>query len=235
MTEVKFSGAATVVGFPRDKAFGFEVEGERLIVKAGKEVFLTIEKEPAQADTAPPIVLYPNIPQAAANHIVAPAPAAEVVQRPFIPQPVVSEETQGATPVQETEQKSRKPRGPNVQIDGGAIIAIDPARPNPYSKLRGKYYETLKTAQGRTVSWWAETSMVKSLEGSPITMLKFFLSEGVLQLQAVAQSAPVQNVAPIQPGFGQGQPMQQAQVAGPLWSPQTPGQPGGQTGGATFM
>lgn len=215
MTELKFNGPATVVGFPRNEAFGFEVEPNRLVIKAGKTVFLTIEKEAAPAvqeiDVKPVQVIYEN-------NVLPPTaqPQNNAVLTYDVPEAAAPEST---------EKKDRKPRGPNVTIDEQSIILIDPARANPYSKLRGKYYETLKTAHGRTVAWWKETSMVKSLEGQPITLLKFFLSENVVKLappDSVQQGGPV---APIQPS---------QTVAGATWTPPSgPITPSGN--GPTFM
>jgi hypothetical protein len=204
---LKFSGPAIISGFPRDKSFSFDLDGDRFILKAGKDVFLTVEREPlkdtdvnlpqvrVEGPANPPVPILENL-----GGYVPPAPSAEA-EAP----------------------KERKPRGPNIKINDTDVIRVDPNLENPYGKLRGKYYETLKTANGRTVGWWKETSMVKSLEGDPITMLKFFLSEKIVGL--VNESAQPQPTPTQEP------------VPGPLWAP--PGGPvapsGGNGGGATFM
>jgi len=231
MSELKFSGTATLTGFPRDKSFNFELDGpDRLIVKAGKEVFLVIEKEAA--------VVVADIAKASESVIVS-GPKDVVVSIPNgtvlagAMTPSQYADPAGPEPTGEPEAGGRKARGPNVKIDESQLIYIDLNKPNPYGKLRGKYYETLKTAIGRPVSWWKETSMVKSLEGSPLTLLKFFLSEGTVQLQAgqtTGQIQPQTNV--ITPSFGQGQPMQQQAVAGAAWTPQGGTPPAGRGPGS---
>lgn len=242
MSELKFSGTATLTGFPRDRSFNFELDGpDRLVIKAGKEVFLVIEKEAAPAVEAPSIAptalaslaLPVNIGAFGGASLDPVISEATVVQSGYL-QAATQAPPVNADGSKPGEVKTRKPRGPNVVIDDNAIIVIDPNRANPYSKLRGKYYETLKTAHGRTVGWWKETSMVKSLEGSPPTLLKFFLSENVLQLHApVTTGQPVQqavqsNIVPIQPS-------QQPVVAGPMWTPPSGGAQPGQSGGPSFL
>lgn len=217
MSELKFTGTATLTGFPRDRSFNFELDGpDRLIIKAGKEIFLVIEKEPAIT-----VNVVPDLVKAAESQIVATETG--IVNGHGLPPSTIAETV--ATN-DGTEPAGRKARGPNVKIDESQLIYIDVNVQNPYGKLRGKYYETLKTAVGRPVSWWKETSMVKSLEGSPLTLLKFFLSENTVQLRAAeaAQGGPVQ---PITPSFGAGQPMQQQPVAGPGWTPQGTPPPAG--------
>lgn len=238
--KLNFNGPATVVGFPRDKAFGFEIEGDVLILKAGKEVFLRVEKEPL-------IELVAETTNALQKLVDS------VKDEPAPPHLVVAPEQQSiAQPVGEAEpevEKTRKPRGPNIKIDDSALIKVDLNRANPYSKLRGKYYETLKTANGRPVSWWEGSTMVKSLEGNARTMLKFFLGENVVELippdaipevAASPQGLPGQQL--VNPAFGpQGQfnQAQQAQVPGPAWTPNggpiQPGHPPQGQGGATFL
>jgi len=220
MTELKFSGPATVTGFPRDKAFGFEIEGDRLILKAGKEIFLTVEK--ALATTEPEVSLFED-----------PKPQDGAVPRTLF-NTVETQPIQGVPnqPSEAATSTGRKPRSPNIVIDDNAILVIDINRTNPYRGLRAKYYETLKTAHGRTVAWWRATSMVGNLEGNPMAMLKFFLSESVVQLQpGQAAEGPLKaNVTPIQPGSF---PNPQASgVAGPIWAG---GVTPGQGGGATFL
>jgi len=226
MSELKFTGTATLTGFPRDKSFNFELDGpDRLVVKAGKEIFLIIEKEPAAVVETRHLPITVNVPA----QELAPEPVA-FPHRTAPPQGVAEtgEEASG-------EAGGRK-RGPNVKIDEALIIKVDPNLANPYSKLRGKYYETLKTANGRPVSWWKETSMVKSLEGNPVSMLKFFLSEKVIGLVSpeMTQGAQQTVAAPILPGgFTQGQ-MQSPQIPGSLWTPPGATQPG-QSGSPGFL
>lgn len=236
MTQVKFSGPATISGFPRDKGFSFELDGQdRFILKAGKDVFLIVERELPQTSEAPPAYLGAAVPGGA--HLEKPFIRPEAVTG-AIPESGTAQASHSPTP-QPTdsgeEKKSRKPRSPSISINDNDVITVDLNKENPYAKLRGKYYDTLKTAHGRTVSWWENSAMVKALEGSPRTLLRFFLTEGVVKLvPAVASQEPPkeslqqssQFAAPIVPGFGQ-QP-----VAGPTWSP-----PGGspQPGGAKFL
>lgn len=253
MTELKFNGPATITGFPRDKAFSVDFDGEAFVLKAGKDVWLRVEREPAQQTISiSPTQVPTDIEKMALAAVVA---QTEDPQPEGLPK--------GAqTNAESAEKKERKPRGPNQKIDEAAIIQIDPNRENPYRGLRGKYYETLKTAQGRTVGWWAGTSMVKSLEGSPTTLLKFFISEGVVTLAFAEQQASPQQGLPaglmgpgqvnpqripaeqqgLPAGFGQLNPAQQGfaaqQIAGPMWAPSggSPVVPGGNNGGgATFM
>lgn len=277
MSELKFTGAATLTGFPRDKAFGFEIEGDRLILKAGKEIFLIVEKEAAPeavinvapADIGP--VVYTNLPPAVAHkaldtalgglpiHPPIPVPAPTGLTYQGYAAPVLGAAVPGGaalTPEHVQGQEVDKPkrqRGPNVTIDESQRIVVSPSQANNYSKLRGAYFDTLRTANGRAVSWWKATPMVTKLEGNAITMLKFFLSEGVVTLQpdpdaaaptplqqamaAFPQAQPAQpNVVPLQPG-GFPQPQQPAHVAGPIWTPPVqPGQtPPGGGSGPTFM
>lgn len=226
MSELKFSGTATLTGFPRDRSFNFELDGpDRLVIKAGKEIFLIIEKEAAPVIVEfPPTEFIGRPERTAAEQRAINLNMGEVtLSVPNVPplgQPVASE-----TPTPEPE-KARKPRGPNVVIDDNSIIVIDQNRANPYTKLRGKYYETLKTAHGRTVGWWKETSMVKSLEGSPPTLLKFFLGEGVLQLQHIAQPVQTAPVVPILPT---------QTTPGPMWTPPPTDGAAPQSGGPKFL
>lgn len=214
MTQLSFNGAATVTGFPRDKAFGFEIEGDVLVIKAGKEVFLRIEKEPAVTVNSDPS------PKDADIQIQAESSLPKL-------EPVASQ----TEPLRE--KSTRKPRGPNVKINDTDVIIIDPKLANPYSKLRGKYFETLQTANGRTVAWWADSAMVKSLEGDPRTLLKFFLSEKVVTLSVGAGEAqPTQDLVQQFQGYAQ-QPVQ-GHIAGASWTPPG-GNPPQKGDSATFM
>lgn len=236
MTQLSFNGAATVTGFPRDKAFGFEIEGDVLVIKAGKEVFLRIEKEPAVTVNVTPGLVFNPDPSPTGKDIQLQAGSALTLPQL---EPVA------AAPAPDADKKPRKPRGPNVKINDTDVIVVDPKLANPYSKLRGKYFETLQTANGRTVAWWAESAMVKSLEGDPRTLLKFFISEKVVTL-AAGQSAGVatayQDLTQQFQGYAQPQPQQPVQtpgfgaaaIAGASWTPPG-GNPPQQGGGATFM
>src|ERR1044072_4056631 len=91
MSELKFSGTATLTGFPLEKSFNFELDGpDRLIVKAGKEIFLVIEKEAAPAVVA-------DVVTAAESTIVAPTvfEGPTVAPTPQLEGSVVQEEPTG--------------------------------------------------------------------------------------------------------------------------------------------
>jgi len=227
VTELKFNGPATITGFPRDKAFSVDFDGEAFVLKAGKDIWLRVEREPAEQQVQ---AFIPQVQPIIGD--AEPQGLPHGAQTNAVPIPEQIEQHSGK---ETAEKKERKPRGPNVKIDEASIIQIDPNRENPYRGLRGKYYETLKTAQGRTVGWWAGTSMVKSLEGSPATLLKFFISEGVVALiPPTAELAAATEAVPTQPaGFAQGQ---QAPIPGALWTPPGgPVVPGNTGGGAKFM
>lgn len=200
MSELRFSGTATLRGFPRDKSFGFELDGEnRLIIKAGKEVFLIIEKESAVETVTPISAAIPEQPQ-----------------------------LHGSTTVEEKkeEEKPKRTRTPSEKIDPQSIIHVAPlamAGENPFKKLRAAYFDTIKTANGRTVEWWSNSTMVKNLEGNPTTFLRFFLDEKVIALGESASEST--DPAPQQP----------AQTPGPNWANQFTPPSGNSSGGATFM
>ncbi len=204
MSELKFTGTATLTGFPREKSFSFELDGtDRMIIKAGKDVFVVIEKEPLVTLIADTTKALEVLIEKTAEPVAVQLPNNAVLAGNY---------TESTAAPQE-ESTGRKPRGPNVKIDESLLIYIDINKPNPYRGLRAKYYETLKTAIGRPVSWWKDTSMVKGLEGSPSTLLKFFLSENAVELRP-AQNVQTPQGQPIVPSFGAAQP-----VAGPNWTP----------------
>lgn len=241
MTELKFNGAATVTGFPREEAFGFEIAGDVLVIKAGKNVFLRIEKDPVAVEVVEAAPKKARAPRTAITGPADPVVLQAVDTQSLIPsthstEPTYPQRTGAPAGVTETgeeigTEKKRKPRGPNVTIDENAIVSINPLVPNPYSKLRGKYYETLKTAAGRTVGWWKTTKMVMDLEGVPVNMLKTFLADGnVKLLPAAVQADQVQPILPNQSAPAGQQPS----VAGALWTPGGNAPPA-QAGGATFL
>lgn len=227
MPKLEFSGVATLTGFPRDKVLGVEMAGDRLIIRAGNMIFAVIEKEAGPVIALPSDFTAPK-PQKAARPVSVPRPQVATPPLPTqTPPPNAIEEmharvAQPPTEQQEAPERTRKPR---TTLDESLVIFVNPNLVNPYSKLRGKFFETLKTANGRPVSWWKTTSMVGSLEGNAIAMLKVFVEDGNVQLlpaNAATQAGAKQT--PVQPAG--------APVPGPNWTPPSGGQP---AGGATFM
>ncbi len=207
MSKLEFSGPATLSGFPRDKSFGFELDGEnRLLIKAGKEVFLVVEKEKAPVVEALPEVL------------TAPK------------EPVVTEVTAApSAPAATEDEKPKRTRAPNFSVDPGSIIQVHPAAltaENPFKKLRAQWFDTLKTANGRTYAWWFNSSMVKNLEGSPTTFIRFFLDEKVIQL------LPPPEGVTAGPALPEAAPSGSGPTAGPAWAAQFAAPSGS---GPTFM
>lgn len=240
MAELKFSGAATVSGFPRDKAFGFELDGDKLIVKAGKDIFLTIEKEAAPVKDRTPET-YPGYDTIQKGEpVAAPAVPADSPEGKRIINSITEQvSNQGAAP----EAKERKPRGPNITIDENLLITVRQGS-NPYTKLRGTYFDTLTTASGRSVAWWKNTEMVKKLEGNAMTMLKFFIGDDTVRLVAdPAAQQPTPAPQPVVAAPAQqpqaatfGSPTTQAQpTPGPIWTPPSGPVTPGNGGGPSFM
>jgi hypothetical protein len=161
---VTFEGSIVVNGFPRNSPFSFDVQDDRIILKSGKEVFLIVEKEPLpQTQEAPPQGTYTGY---------------EALSVP--PQPSL----------QAVEEKPRKERAPNFKPDPTDTIFLPPDFKKEYTKARQKWFETLGTAHGRTVGWWLNSSMVKNLEGSASSMLKFFVEEGAVKLLPSSETVP---------------------------------------------
>lgn len=253
MTELKFSGPATLVGFPRDKDFAFEMNADRLTIKAGKEVFAVIEKEPSQAE----VVDQGNL------------SAARVVEATSGMTPWTAAQAKAELDKQqeaekaESEKAARKPRSPSIELPHNAVIRVKPElmnATNPYAKMRGAWFDCVKTANGRELGWFLNTPMVQKLEGKAATFLRFFIEDGTLSLDEqkldgyAAQQEAVHGAkglagqsvvgglvnGPIVPGQFPGNPQQTASqgfqppqtTAGPTWAP-----PGGTvpSGGPSFM
>lgn len=195
MPELKFNGPATLVGFPADKSFSFDIEANRLVVKAGKEVFAIIEREKLHYAGAAigTESLVQNIDIADVKRYtgydVVNVPAGEVLS----PAKFTQDEAIALNQVE-------PPKGKSYEGTLTSLILIDPSVKTKYRTIRAKYYETLQTANGREVGWWANTPMVKALEGDAMKMLQFFIDEGVVRIDK--RSEGVAAVNPIPAGVG---------------------------------
>lgn len=239
MPELKFNGPATLVGFPADKSFSFDIEPNRLVVKAGKEVFAIIERE------ADKVAQFPDgtVPTSETRHLgggleglqrAAPqytgydtvkVPAGEVLS----PAKFTQDEAIAMSQVE-------PPKGKSYEGTLTSLILLDPSVKTKYRTIRAKYYETLQTANGREVGWWANSAMVKALEGDPMKMLQFFIDEGVVRIDKRSEGIAAAAVNPISAGLvnpafsvpggnvlqglqGGGQLAAQAQQAPGGWTP----------------
>lgn len=212
MPELKFSGVATLTGFPSDKPFSFDIEPNKLTIRAGKEVFAVIERE------TPAVLQLPNGETLGVGSRVPAGPyngydTVKVAAAEILSPAKFTQDEAAALNQQPATGKS---------YDGTleSLIVIDPTIKANYRTIRAKYFETLKTANGREVGWWANSAMVKALEGDPMRMLQFFITEGVVRIdkrgeKAAAEGSPVafSGATPAQqisPSFAMGSPLPSA-------------------------
>lgn len=191
MPELKFNGPATLTGFPADKAFSFDMEPNKLTIRAGKEIFAVIEKEPA--------VLH--LPNAETLSVGSRVPAGPYIGFDALKVPAGEVLTnaeytfkEGAAVIQ---QETTAPGAKTYDGTLESVIIYDPTVKVNYRTIRAKYLETLKTANGREVGWWANSAMVKALEGDPMKMLQFFIAEGVVKIDKRQASAGADAAGPI--------------------------------------
>lgn len=172
MPELKFTGVATLTGFPTDKPFSFDIEPNKLTIRAGKEVFAVIEREaPAALHVPNGDALGSRVPGGVYHgYDTVKVPAGEVLS------PAVFTQDEAIA--------MNQPTSAGKSYDGTleSVIIYDPTVKVNYRTIRAKYLETLKTANGREVGWWANSAMVKALEGDPMKMLQFFITEGVVKI-----------------------------------------------------